>query len=94
MFAAMHYENSCLHLIDQRLLPSQEIWLKCTTLETVAKAIEDMVVRGAPAIGCAAAWGIALDAQRNQAKGTWAAFKSTFAAGIERMARTRPSMIR
>ena len=93
MFAAMHYENSCLHLIDQRLLPSQEIWLKCTTLETVAKAIEDMVVRGAPAIGCAAAWGIALDAQRNQAKGSWAAFKSTFAAGIERMARTRPTAV-
>jgi methylthioribose-1-phosphate isomerase len=93
MFAAMHYENSCLHLIDQRLLPSQEIWLKCTTLETVAKAIEDMVVRGAPAIGCAAAWGVALDAQRNQAKGSWAGFKTAFSAGIERMARTRPTAV-
>lgn len=93
MFSAMRYQNSCLHLIDQRLLPSQEIWLKCSDLETVAKAIEDMVVRGAPAIGCAAAWGIALDAQCHLAKGSWSAFKTTFFAGIERMARTRPTAV-
>jgi methylthioribose-1-phosphate isomerase len=93
MFSAMRFENSCLHLIDQRQLPTKELWIQCAHLEAVAKAIEDMVVRGAPAIGCAAAWGIALDAQNNLGKGTWSDFKSDFAAGIERMARTRPTAV-
>ena len=93
MFSAMRYENGCLQLIDQRLLPTKELWLACSDLESVAKAIEDMVVRGAPAIGCAAAWGLAIDAQNHQSKDTWAGFKSTFAASVERMARTRPTAV-
>jgi methylthioribose-1-phosphate isomerase len=47
-------------LLDQRLLPNEEKWVECRTAESVATAIRDMVVRGAPAIGVSAAFGIAM----------------------------------
>jgi len=47
-------------MLDQRRLPREEVWLRLTTPEQVADAIRDMVVRGAPAIGAAAGFGIAL----------------------------------
>ena len=50
-----------LELIDQRLLPDQTVYVTCRTAAEVAQAIKDMVVRGAPAIGCAAAFGVVLD---------------------------------
>jgi len=49
-----------LELLDQRLLPDQTVYVTCRTAAEVAAAIRDMVVRGAPAIGCAAAFGVAL----------------------------------
>ena len=49
-----------LELLDQRLLPDKTAYVTCRTAEEVAKAIKDMVVRGAPAIGCAAAFGVVL----------------------------------
>jgi methylthioribose-1-phosphate isomerase len=52
-------------LLDQRLLPDQTVYLSCTSAAEVAAAIRDMVVRGAPAIGCAAAFGFALDSKNN-----------------------------
>jgi methylthioribose-1-phosphate isomerase len=50
-------------MLDQRLLPLQETWLELTTWQHVAEAIKDMAVRGAPAIGIAAAYGMALAAR-------------------------------
>src|SRR5918995_2158282 len=50
-----------LDLLDQRLLPDQTVYVTCRSAAEVAQAIRDMVVRGAPAIGCAAAFGVALD---------------------------------
>ena len=49
-----------VEFLDQRLLPDQTIYVTCRTAEEVATAIRDMVVRGAPAIGCAAAFGVVL----------------------------------
>ena len=49
-------------MIDQRKLPLVETWIDLETPEQVADAIRDMVVRGAPAIGCSAAFGVALGA--------------------------------
>lgn len=49
-----------LELLDQRLLPDQAVYVTCKTAAEVAAAIRDMVVRGAPAIGCAAAFGVVL----------------------------------
>jgi methylthioribose-1-phosphate isomerase len=63
-FATLRWRNDLLELIDQRALPERQIYLAFDSAATVAAAIRDMVVRGAPAIGCAAAYGLALDAQR------------------------------
>ncbi|HVQ57056.1 MAG TPA: hypothetical protein VMS29_09900, partial [Pyrinomonadaceae bacterium] len=51
-------------MLDQRLLPTEEKWLMLKTYEEVAAGIKDMVVRGAPAIGVSAAYGIALGAKQ------------------------------
>ena len=56
-------ETGYLQLLDQRLLPLQEKYLRYSTSEATAKAIKKMVVRGAPAIGVAAAFGVVLAAQ-------------------------------
>src|SRR5690349_2807689 len=53
-----------LQLLDQRRLPREVIWVDCHDAHDVAVAIRDMIVRGAPAIGVAAAYGVALAAQR------------------------------
>jgi methylthioribose-1-phosphate isomerase len=59
----MRWENGRLLMLDQRILPTREAWLDLRTHEDVAHAIKDMAVRGAPAIGVAAAYGMALAAQ-------------------------------
>jgi methylthioribose-1-phosphate isomerase len=59
----MRFEDHALHLIDQRVLPLAFETVVCRNANETAGAIRSMVVRGAPAIGCAAAYGIALEAQ-------------------------------
>ncbi|HUQ75752.1 MAG TPA: S-methyl-5-thioribose-1-phosphate isomerase [Burkholderiales bacterium] len=56
----IRWKGDRLELLDQRFLPDKKIYVTCRTAEQVAKAIKDMVVRGAPAIGCAAAFGVVL----------------------------------
>ncbi|HYG69491.1 MAG TPA: S-methyl-5-thioribose-1-phosphate isomerase [Anaeromyxobacteraceae bacterium] len=56
--------KDAVHLLDQRLLPAEERWLDLTTGEEVVQAIRDLTVRGAPAIGVAAAYGLAVEARR------------------------------
>lgn len=60
IFRPLYWENGCLKLLDQRLLPDKELWLELSSSQDVARAIRDMAVRGAPAIGAAAAFGLAL----------------------------------
>jgi methylthioribose-1-phosphate isomerase len=61
------WEDETVCLIDQRLLPHREVTVRCHTLNDVAHAIRTMQVRGAPAIGCTAAYGMALMAHRSTA---------------------------
>jgi methylthioribose-1-phosphate isomerase len=56
----LRWKGDRLELLDQRLLPEKTVYVTCTTAQEVATAIRDMVVRGAPAIGCAAAFGVVL----------------------------------
>jgi len=56
----IRWKGDRLELLDQRFLPDKTVYVTCRTAEQVAKAINDMVVRGAPAIGCAAAFGVVL----------------------------------
>ena len=60
----LRWREGRLELIDQRALPGRVEFVACSSAAEVARAIRDMVVRGAPAIGCAAAYGIALEAAR------------------------------
>src|SRR5262249_54070373 len=52
--------SGVLSLLDQTKLPVEEVWVECRTVDEVARAIRDMIVRGAPAIGVAAAYGMAI----------------------------------
>jgi methylthioribose-1-phosphate isomerase len=61
---AVQWQGDHLRLLDQRKLPFDEAWVDCRDANEVAEAIRDLVVRGAPAIGIAAAWGVVLAAQR------------------------------
>ena len=57
-FKALEFIDGCLRLIDQRKLPAELIYKDCRTSGEVADAIKTMIVRGAPAIGGAAAYGV------------------------------------
>lgn len=61
-------ENDAVLMLDQRRLPGEEIYERLTTSTEVARGITDMVVRGAPAIGIAAAYGMVLAARRAQSR--------------------------
>jgi len=63
---AVLWQGDHLHLLDQRLLPREEAYVDCRTSDEVAQAIRDLVVRGAPAIGIAAAWGVVLAARQDR----------------------------
>jgi len=56
----IRWTHNTLHLLDQRLLPRDVVWVECRDAHSVAVAIKDMIVRGAPAIGVAAAFGMAM----------------------------------
>src|SRR5579859_2151656 len=61
---AVQWQGDHLRLLDQRLLPQEEKWIDCTDAAGVTQAIKDLAVRGAPAIGIAAAWGVVLAAKQ------------------------------
>ncbi len=79
-------------MVDQRKLPAQELYVRCRTSQEVAKAIRTMVIRGAPAIGVAAAMGIALGMRKSTAKGT-KQFAVEFQKTCDMMAATRPTAV-
>jgi methylthioribose-1-phosphate isomerase len=79
-------------MIDQRKLPMQEVYVRCKTASEVARAIKTMVIRGAPAIGVAAALGLALGMRRSAATGTQK-FAAEFYKLCELMAGTRPTAV-
>ncbi len=60
---ALEWDHTALLLLDQRLLPGRVAWVRCSTPEEVASAIGSLVVRGAPAIGVAAAYGMVTGAR-------------------------------
>ena len=62
---AVQWRGDHLRLLDQRRLPQEECWLDCRDVTQVTQAIRDLAVRGAPAIGIAAAWGVAMVARQN-----------------------------
>src|SRR6186997_3109616 len=92
MLPTIAREDDVVVMIDQRKLPAQEIYVRCRTAPEVAKAIKTMVIRGAPAIGVAAAFGISLGMRRSSATGTQK-FATEFYKICDLMAATRPTAV-
>ncbi len=80
------FEKNTLFILDQRLLPWEEKYVECKSAEDVAWAIKEMVIRGAPAIGIVAAFGVVLQAKRNPSRAKEEALRA-----IELLKKTRPT---
>ena len=88
----MRWKDGVFDMIDQRILPFEFNYISYDSAESVAEGIKSMVVRGAPAIGCAAAFGIALEAVRiknNEKK----AFNEGLNKGFNILAASRPTAV-
>ena len=68
MIQTLEWTDKGVRFIDQTKLPTEETYVTCTTYEQVADVIRTMVVRGAPAIGVAAAMGIAIGVEKSKAE--------------------------
>ncbi len=66
-YRSIEWRGNAVRMLDQRRLPHEIVYLDFTDYASMAEAIRDMVIRGAPAIGAAAAYGVALTAARSQA---------------------------
>jgi methylthioribose-1-phosphate isomerase len=92
MIKTLEWTDEGVRFIDQRKLPTEESYVTCATYEEVADAIRNMVVRGAPAIGVAAAMGIALGTRDAEA-GHVSELRRAFAEICETMGATRPTAV-
>jgi len=92
MLPTIAWQDDVIVMVDQRKLPSAEVYVQCRTASDVAKAIKTMVIRGAPAIGVAAAMGIALGMERSKQTGT-RQFTTEFQKTCDLMAATRPTAV-
>jgi methylthioribose-1-phosphate isomerase len=92
MLPTIDWQGDVVVMVDQRKLPGQEVYVRCRTAQEVARAIRTMVIRGAPAIGVAAAMGIALGMRKSSAKGT-RQYAVEFQKTCDMMASTRPTAV-
>ena len=88
----IRWTGAALELLDQRVLPFTEEYMTCTSSDAVAEAIHSLAVRGAPAIGIAAAWGVVLAAREIEAAdGAEAALK--LEPAMQRLNAARPTAV-
>jgi methylthioribose-1-phosphate isomerase len=92
MIQTLEWTESGVVFIDQTKLPTEEVYVTCTTHQQVADVIRNMVVRGAPAIGVAAAMGIALGVKNSKATNA-ADLKKDFDQICEAIRQTRPTAV-
>jgi methylthioribose-1-phosphate isomerase len=92
MLPTIDWHDDTVVMIDQRKLPSSELYVRCRSAQEVARAIKTMVIRGAPAIGVAAAMGLALGLRKSKAAGTQK-LAVEFYKMCETMAGTRPTAV-
>ena len=95
----MRWEGGSLHLLEQTLLPGEEVWIECRRPEQVADAIRRLAVRGAPAIGVATAYGLVLGfaeplpGEGEEGEDTVATLRRRFDEVAELLASTRPTAV-
>ena len=89
---AIKWQDNHLKLLDQRLLPHQVAWLDIVTTDETVAAIREMVVRGAPAIGITAAYGIVMAARAHYSSsaGNW---RSLINSDLEQLRNARPTAV-
>jgi len=92
MLPTIAWQDDDIVMVDQRKLPAAEIYVTCKNVNDIAKAIKNMVIRGAPAIGVCAAMGLALGAARSKATGT-KQFTTEFQRNCDLLAATRPTAV-
>lgn len=88
MLPSIEWSKDKVVMIDQRKLPEEEVYLQCLEYEQVAEAIEKMVIRGAPAIGVAAGFGVALGLLKLESKRN---LDQEFERILRRLEKTRPT---
>ncbi len=91
MVPTVEWRHGAVVLLDQRRLPSEEVYVRCRNHKEVAAAIKDMVVRGAPAIGVTAALGVALGTRASKAEGP--DLDALFRSMCSDLAATRPTAV-
>lgn len=92
MIQTLEWTNHGVRFIDQTKLPTEEVYVNCTTHQQVADVIRNMVVRGAPAIGVAAAMGIALGVKNSQAESA-SDLRRDFDQACDLIGKTRPTAV-
>ncbi|PYP83399.1 MAG: S-methyl-5-thioribose-1-phosphate isomerase [Candidatus Angelobacter sp. Gp1-AA117] len=92
MIKTVEWTREGVQFIDQRKLPTEEVYVLCRNYQEVAIAIRDMIVRGAPAIGVTAAMGVALGVQQSSAKDIQA-LRSDFNHICQVIGETRPTAV-
>lgn len=92
MIKTLEWTSAGVRFIDQTRLPTEEIYVTCGSYQEVATAIRDMVVRGAPAIGVAAAMGIALGVKQSPATDV-SGLRNEFGQICRTMGETRPTAV-
>jgi len=92
MLPTIEWKGKHVCMIDQRKLPARVEWVVCKDDKGVIRAIQDMVIRGAPAIGVAAAMGLAMGSEAIRAN-TYDAFERRFREMAGRMAKARPTAV-
>jgi methylthioribose-1-phosphate isomerase len=90
---ALEYQDGCLRLLDQRRLPGEIRWIEARAYETVAEAIRTLAIRGAPAIGLAAAYGVVLAARRLQPGLASSDRQALLFRAIDALGATRPTAV-
>jgi methylthioribose-1-phosphate isomerase len=92
MLPTIEWQDDVVVMVDQRKLPGAEVYVRAKTAPEMARAIKTMVIRGAPAIGVAAAYGIALGTRKSQASGT-TKFAAEFQRTCDLLRATRPTAV-
>jgi methylthioribose-1-phosphate isomerase len=92
MIQTLEWTSQGVRFIDQTKLPTEEVYVTCTTYQQIADVIRNMVVRGAPAIGVAAAMGIALGVKNSKAE-SGGELKKEFDQICEAIRQTRPTAV-
>jgi methylthioribose-1-phosphate isomerase len=91
-FKTLEWTGDHLRILDQTRLPEEAVYLECRTVDEIASAIRDLKVRGAPAIGVAAGFGVAVGLRNKEFK-SWKEVEDELGKVISMLASTRPTAV-